>query len=183
MRGCSLRSDKSAQGGDLADKQSFEYRGMSYVKRGEKDRFVLPAKFRKVVEESSGTRKLFVSRFSQFDCLVGYGESRQFEIDGEPARKQGIMEAIDPNFDMELEQMAGAGTVEDMSFDASGRFVFTTVARALGEIEDEIMLIGAGPQFQIWNPAKLEALHTNVRVLRDAQRILPVLRADAEGGS
>lgn len=167
----------------MADKPSFEYRGMAYVRRGEKDRFVLPAKFRKVVEESSGARKLFVSRFSQFDCLVGYGESRQFEIDAEPERKQGKLEGVDPNFDMELEQMAGAGAVEEMSFDASGRFVFTTVARALGEIEDEMMLIGAGPQFQIWNPVKLEALHTNVRVLRDAQRILPLLRAEAEGGS
>lgn len=178
-----MRSDESARGEDLADRPSFEYRGMAYVKRGEKDRFVLPAKFRKVVEESSGARKLFVSRFSQFDCLVGYGESRQFEIDGEPVRKQGIMEAVNPNFDMELEQMAGAGTVEEMSFDASGRFVFTTVARALGEIGDEVMLIGAGPQFQIWSPEKLEALRTDVRVLRDAQRILPLLRAEAEGGS
>lgn len=151
------------------------------MKRGEKDRFVLPAKFRKVVEESSGARKLYVSRFSQFDCLVGYGESRQFQIDNEPERKQDKLEGIDPDFDMELEQMSGAGTVEEMSFDASGRFVFTTVARLLGEIADEAMLIGAGPQFQIWNPDKLMALDTNVRVLRDAQRILPVLREEAEG--
>jgi MraZ protein len=154
---------------------------MAYVQRGEKDRFVLPAKFRKVVEESSGARKLLVSRFSQFDCLVGYGESRQLQIDSEPLRKQEKLEGLDPDFDIELEDLGGSGTVEEMSFDASGRFVFPRAARLLAEIEDEAMLIGAGPQFQIWNPNKLLALDTNVRALRDAQRILPVLREEAEG--
>lgn len=151
------------------------------MQRGEKDRFVLPAKFRKVVEESSSARRLFVSRFSQFDCLVGYGESRQLQIDSEADRKQAKLEGIDPHFNMELEEMDGAGTVEEMSFDASGRFVFPKAARLLAGIGDEAMLIGVGPQFQIWSPEKLLALDTGVRVLRDAQRILPVLREEAEG--
>jgi len=119
------------------------------VQRGEKDRFVLPAKFRKVVEESSGARRLFVSRISQFDCLVGYGISRQLEIDAEPARKQLKLEGVDPDFDMELEEMDGSGTVHEMSFDASGRFVFPRTARLLAEIEEDAMLIGVSFRFGI----------------------------------
>ncbi|MEO1044343.1 MAG: division/cell wall cluster transcriptional repressor MraZ [Pseudomonadota bacterium] len=165
----------------LSGKPKYRYRGTYFSARGEKDRFVLPADFRKTVTESSDKRLLCLSRDTRFPCLVGYGLSRQDEIDDEIDRQEELATQRGEMFDREVAELSSSAMVFETGFDASGRFIFPLHARILAKISDKALFIGSGSQFQIWDPDVLLAYDTDIPRLLDAKMLIPHFAEEAGG--
>ncbi|WOE76144.1 division/cell wall cluster transcriptional repressor MraZ [Alterisphingorhabdus coralli] len=141
---------------------------------------MLPAEFRKTVTESSDKRLLCLSRDTRFPCLVGYGLSRQDEIDAEIDRQEALATQRGEVFDREEAELSSSAMVFETGFDASGRFIFPPHARILARIEGQALFIGGGSQFQIWDPDALLAYETDVPRLIDAKTLIPYFREELE---
>ena len=128
------------------------YSGQGFSPKGDKERYLLPASFRKGVSESSaGKNLLLVAKHPTWECLVGYGESR----------REGLMAEIDRDHEMAVR--AGQPFDRDMryfqlfdcaeiGFDNSGRFIIPAHLKALVGIGDGIYFQGSGPFFTLWAP-------------------------------
>ena len=62
------------------------FSGQAFSPLGEKGRFVLPPLFRNAVKESSDGRVLCLDKHPRFTCLVGFGLSRQLELETQLVR-------------------------------------------------------------------------------------------------
>lgn len=165
----------------MSERPKYRYRGTFFSARGEKDRFVLPSDFRKIVTDSSGDKRLLcLSREDRFPCLIGYGLSRQDEIDDQIDREEELANARGERFDRDLAELSSSAMVFETGFDASGRFIFPPHARILANIGDQAVFVGSRSQFQIWDPDTLLGFVTNIPRLCDAQILIPHYRAELE---
>jgi MraZ protein len=131
------------------------YSGQGFSPKGDKDRFVLPAAFRKTVTESSeGKGLLLVSKHDKWDCLIGYGLSRREGLMAQIDREEEMAARASQPFDRDMRYFQLFDCAE-ISFDGSGRFIIPAHLRALGGIGDAIYYQGAGPFFTLWSPEVL----------------------------
>jgi MraZ protein len=126
------------------------YSGQAYAPVGDKARYVLPPLFRKAVRDSSEGRVLCLAKHDRWRCLVGFGLSREAQLDREEERALRLGQA----FDRETRSSQLNGFVE-LPFDDSGRFVMPEYLRTLANIGDGIFVQGGGRFFTLWNPAEL----------------------------
>ncbi|TIX51367.1 division/cell wall cluster transcriptional repressor MraZ [Alteraurantiacibacter aquimixticola] len=133
------------------------YSGQGFSLRGEKDRFVLPAKLRNPLAEASGERTLCVSKHDRWPCLTGFGKDRvdTFEDLLDELEDKAIARG-DMAFDRELKS-AALYTFTPTNFDASGRFNLSSTLFELGDIGDALYFHGIGQIITIWNPEVLLA--------------------------
>ncbi len=138
--------------------QPFSYSGQGYSPRGEKNRFVLPPQFRRVVKDSSGgARVLCLAKHDRWDCLTGFGLSRAGDLETQIDREEELAAARGTDFDRELRAIQLYGFAE-VPFDDSGRFIMPEHLIGLARIDDGLYFQGAGGVFTIWNPAQLAAM-------------------------
>lgn len=142
----------------------------------------MPADFRKTVAESSKKRHLCLSRMDDLagdepDCLIGFGLSRYDDIEAEIDKKEELATARGEKFDRDAAELEAGGMAFGAGFDTSGRFIFPNEAAALANISDEALFVGNIRYFQIWDPDTLLSINTDSRTLKDAQRLIPMLRA------
>lgn len=160
----------------MADRP-FNFNGVGFSSRGEKDRFVLPPTFRKSVKEASfGSRILCLNKHERWPCLTGFGTSRRDFIDDQVDKEEAAALTRGGEFDRDLRLGQLNGFV-DVSFDESGRFVFPDYMAKLAALGDEAFFNGNGPFFTIWNPAALakmgpgfEAMQAACAALSDENR-------------
>ncbi len=134
------------------------YSGQNLSPKGDKERFVLPAPFRKAVTESSaGKNLLYVSKHPVWDCLVGYGESRRDGLMAEIDRDHEMATRAGQPFDRDMRYFQLFDCAE-VGFDNSGRFVIPAHLKALVGIGEHIFLQGSGPFFTMWAPDVVEKL-------------------------
>lgn len=152
--------------------QPFSYSGQGYSPRGEKNRFVLPPQFRRVVRDSSGgARVLCLAKHDRWDCLTGFGLSRGGEIEAQIDREEEFAVARGTEFDRELRAMQLYGFAE-VPFDDSGRFIMPEHLIGLAKLDDGLFFQGAGGVFTIWNPAQLAAMGKGFEAAQGACRAL-----------
>ena len=132
------------------------YSGQDFSHRGDKDRYVLPANFRKTVALSSTGNTLLVSKHARRDCLIGFGESRRAGLQAQIDREYELALAAGKPFDRDLAYFQ-AFEATPITFDNSGRFVIPKHLRDLVGIASGIYFHGSGPFFTLWAPAVLEA--------------------------
>ena len=138
--------------------QAFSFHGVGFSLRGDKDRFVLPPAFRKLVKDAShGSRILCVAKHERWPCLTGFGTSRVDELSAQVAREEAAALARGTPFDPEM-RLAQLHTFLELPFDESGRFVMPGHLAQLGGLADEVYFNGNGPFFTIWTPAALMAM-------------------------
>ncbi|QQN74757.1 division/cell wall cluster transcriptional repressor MraZ [Croceicoccus sp. YJ47] len=131
------------------------YRGQGFSLRGEKNRFVLPPAFRKVVRESSDdARILCLAKHERWDCLTGFGLSRMDELEIQLDREEERALRMDREFDRDTRSAQLYGFLE-IPFDESGRFIMPDHLIDLARIEGELFFQGGGAFFTLWNPARL----------------------------
>jgi MraZ protein len=131
------------------------YSGQGLSPKGDKDRFVLPAAFRKAVTESSGGKGLLlVSKHDKWDCLIGYGLSRRDGFEVQLDREEEMAARTGQMFDRDMRSFQLYDCAE-ISFDGSGRFIIPAHLRALGGLTDSIYIQGAGAFFTLWSPEVL----------------------------
>lgn len=133
------------------------YSGQGFSQRGDKDRYVLPAAFRKAVTTSSAGNVLLVSKHSSWPCLIGFGESRRSGLLAEIDREHEMAVRAGQAFDRDLRYFQLFDCCE-IAFDNSGRFVIPRHLRELVGITGGIYFQGSGPFFTLWAPEVLGAL-------------------------
>jgi MraZ protein len=134
------------------------YSGQGFSPKGEKGRFVLPPQFRKSVRQSSGDRNLlFLSKHERWDCLIGFGDSRRFEMLADLDVQQQIARDRGDDFDYDTKASLIFGCLE-VPYDDSGRFVVPAGLIVPGGVGDAMFFQGGGKFFSLWNPAHLEKM-------------------------
>ncbi|MXO82981.1 division/cell wall cluster transcriptional repressor MraZ [Altererythrobacter aestiaquae] len=132
------------------------YSGQALTLLGDKDRFVIPPEFRKIVRASSDDKRILcLAKHDRWDCLVGFGLSRQEELEEQLDREEDAALRLGRDYDRELRSNLLFG-FERIPFDDSGRFTMPDYLRSDGQIDDTLFFRGAGQSFTVWNPAVLE---------------------------
>ena len=131
---------------------TIRYSGPGFSLLGDKSRFVLPPKFRKMLKDSNGGSKtLYIDKHPFFPCLIGFGEPYQAMLEAEvgsdsaDARTRAMRQMQFFAFD-------------DVPFDDSGRFVMPRHMMDLVGISDAVYFHGNGPMFSMWDPQTLLGL-------------------------
>ena len=127
--------------------------------KGDKDRFVLTAKFRKQVTESSGGNELLVTYQPDYKCLVGFGESYRDHRAALIRTRSDDAYLRGEKFDAD-EDSTIFGDAITVNYDSSGRMIIPAYMRRLAGITDAIFFFALGDTFLMWSPevlAKQEA--------------------------
>jgi MraZ protein len=116
-----------------------------------KGRVTLPAELRAKIEASSEGRTLCVGRHATKNCLYAYGTAERDKFLADIDRQWDAAVARGEAFDREA---AGAelGSLFEIGFEASGRFVMPPVLRHFGGLGDRAWFHGTGGRILIWNP-------------------------------
>ncbi len=120
-----------------------------------KNRVSLPADFRDVLAERSANRnEVMLDGHPDWPALRGYdirySETLQHVLD----EKHG--EGL--SLDKELDAIDLFGSVETCGLDANGRFVMGDWLRSKAELDRELLFIGLGTHFLVWNPDRAIAI-------------------------
>jgi len=135
--------------------QGFSFHGVGFSLQGDKNRFVLPPTFRKLVKDASaGSRILCVAKHDRWPCLTGFGTSRLEAFIAQVEREEATALARSAPYDPE-QRMALLSTFENLPFDDSGRFVLPEYLGKQAGLTSEAYFNGNGPFFTIWNPDAL----------------------------
>lgn len=139
--------------------QSVIFSGQAFSLKGEKGRHVLPSAFRKAVRDASDGNILCLAKHDRWNCLTGFGLSRESELAAQLAREEdaAIKRGQDFDYDTRASQLYGFSRVP---FDDSGRFVMPDHLALLGKLEDALYFQGGGTFFTLWNPAELYAMQS-----------------------
>lgn len=117
-----------------------------------KGRVALPSRFRQVAERNADkddARLLTVGRHPELPCLMAYDASWNFEnYDLIDSRARTAEDAA--SFNRLKERWFGS--VDEATFDASGRFFLHPLQRKRAEIAEFAFFAGAGRTFNIWAP-------------------------------
>ena len=152
--------------------QGFSFHGVGFSLRGDKDRFVLPAAFRKLVKDAShGSRILCVAKHERWPCLTGFGTARVEDLPAQVAREETAALTRSMPFDPEM-RLAQLHTFLELPFDESGRFVLPGHLAQLAGLGTEAYFNGNGPFFTIWNPPALMAMGPGWEPMQAACRAL-----------
>ena len=134
------------------------YSGNDFSLVGEKGRFVLPPKFRNPVIQSSGDKPvLYLSKHETWDCLIGFGDSRRYEILEDLDLQQRMARERGEPFDYDTKAQMVLGC-DPVTIDGSGRFVVPTGLVKPGCVGKEMFFLGGGKFFSLWNPDVLEGM-------------------------
>ena len=119
------------------------YRGVTLLNIDGKSRAAVPTKYREVLmAESSGS---IVITAHPHGCLLMYPRTAWEPI------QQKIMQLS--SFDKKSSKFPRllVGHAEDVSIDASGRFLISSELRSYSNIEKIAMLVGQGSHFELWS--------------------------------
>ena len=134
------------------------YSGNDFSLVGDKGRFVLPPKFRNPVIQSSGDRPvLYLSKHEKWDCLIGFGDSRRYELLADLDLQQHLARDQREEFDYDTRAQMVLGC-DPVTIDGSGRFVVHAGLIKPGCVGDEMFFLGGAKFFSLWNPVKLEKM-------------------------
>lgn len=151
------------------------YAGTSMALVDGKGRLAIPAHLRNAIPlTAENDRQLTVHKHDTLDCLVAFDPERLKARLAEIERDEEIAIRRGQEFDREGRARAVYSTAETYTLDNSGRFILSPMLRMLGKIDGQVILAGAGQQFEIWTPQSLldssaanEALKTVARMMLD----------------
>lgn len=135
------------------------YSGQDFALLRDKNRFVLPAQFRKSLKTSNadfngGKASMLLLKHDRWECLVGFGGSRIAMLEQQLDREEEMASRTGKDFDREKRSL-DLYTFEEVPFDGSGRFVIPEGLAAMAGIDDQAFFQGAGQFFTVWSPAEL----------------------------
>ena len=122
-----------------------------------KGRVALPAPMRLIVESQKGERNLLLTDDTRRGCLrasdQGWSDRLYDRLSAEAER------ALDAGRDIDRDEIGSnaLGHLDDVPFDASGRFILPPFLRGKGKLTTLAFFWGAGDSIEIWNPETLLA--------------------------
>jgi MraZ protein len=155
------------------------YSGQDFSLRGEKGRYVLPSSFRNQVRDSSDGKILCLTKHDRWNCLVGFGLSREGELAAQLLREEdnAIKRGLDFDFEKRSTQLHGFARIP---FDDSGRFIMPDHLITLGNLQDALYFQGGGSFFTVWNPQEIYTMGDGWEVAQAACRSFE--KSNATGG-
>ena len=131
------------------------YSGSALSLIDDKSRLAIPANLRGKVDHSSGGRIVCIAKHESDPCLIGFGLSRQQEMLREVDRAKEIALTRGEAFDRSREGRLAFTLLNEVSFDASGRFVMPPLLKSVGGLKSHAYIHGCGHFFSIWDPEVL----------------------------
>ncbi len=120
----------------------------------EEGRVRLPPFILREMARFEGGGRVLLGVHESDPCLTGYGAALRPRLEAELERRRLRDEALGRG---PAEHHARArrtfGLVEEASYDESGRLVLPPLARRRGGLGRQILFIGAGSHFEIWDPS------------------------------
>ncbi len=120
-----------------------------------KGRVAIPACLRGTIEANGDSRTITLARHPNAPCLIGYDRGWTLHIRAQIASEAA--EGLGPTSVVERDNIKrkAYGMVEEVPFDASGRFILQGFLRHRAELEDLAFFYGFGDTFEIWSPKVL----------------------------
>ena len=102
--------------------------------------------------------RLLLGVHEEDPCITGYGAALGPWLEAELERRRLRDEALGrPAGDHHARARRTFGLVEEARYDDSGRLTLPPLARRRGGLGRDILFIGAGSHFEIWDPAQAMA--------------------------
>ena len=121
------------------------FRGSSIVNLDEKNRLAIPKKFREKLLENSSS---LVLTAHPEKCLILYNISEWIPIE----KKLMSLSSFDPKISS-LQRLL-VGYAEELAQDKVGRILISQSLMQFAEIQEQVIIIGQGSQFEIWDKNK-----------------------------
>lgn len=134
---------------------NYAYSGSGISAIDDKGRLSVPAFLRKDLIASSDGRVLCLGKHEKWDCLVGFGLSRKIDMLAEIDKEEEIAIARSQPYDRDAAGARKFSSLQELSFDASGRFVLPPMLQAIGGLKDNVIFHGIGKTFCLWAPQAL----------------------------
>ncbi|HEY0113030.1 MAG TPA: division/cell wall cluster transcriptional repressor MraZ [Allosphingosinicella sp.] len=113
-----------------------------------------PFILREMERHCDGARLLFGVHEND-PCLTGYGSGLRPRLQAELERRRlGDEQAGRPAEDHHARARRLFGMVEEATYDARGRIDLPPLARRRAGITGQVLFVGAGSHFEIWDPAR-----------------------------
>jgi MraZ protein len=114
-----------------------------------KNRLSIPADFRDVILNRSGSKDLLIAPgHGGADCLLAYDRSYAAELSAEHKARFGATTER-ARFD-EAHLLFGAAST--FKIDDAGRIVLSATVKALGNLGAHVWFVAGGDWFEMWNP-------------------------------
>jgi MraZ protein len=128
------------------------FRGSSHLTLDSKGRLVVPARHRDVLLERCGGHMVITAAPAPDMCLMLY-PLPEWEV---------IQQKIDAlnNMDKRVRDLQRrlTGQAVDTEMDAAGRVLVSPELREYAQLEKEVVLVGQGKKFELWNREAWKAL-------------------------
>lgn len=128
------------------------FRGINAINLDPKGRMALPTRYREHLEENN---QWVVTIDTESPCLLLY-PLHEWEI---IEKKLESLPSFNPAARRIQRLLMGHAT--DVELDANGRFVLPPVLRDYAKLEKQVMLVGQGRKFEIWDAQQWNDGRTN----------------------
>ena len=113
-----------------------------------------PFILREITRHGDGGLLLF-GVHEQDPCITGYGPALQPRLEAELERRRLRDEALGlPSDGHHARARRTFGLVEEARYDDGGRLTLPPLARRRGSLVRDILFVGAGSHFEIWDPER-----------------------------
>jgi len=130
--------------------QATHFRGQSYRNLDAKGRMLMPPEFRDVLDSRSEDGIFVLTMYD--NCIVGYPQPDWLEFEEKFA---GLTNA---SIKVRNFRRVFIGGAETLTVDAQGRVRLSRAHMEYAGLEHEIVLVGQGKHFEIWDQIRFKAL-------------------------
>jgi MraZ protein len=125
------------------------FRGPAPLALDGKGRLAIPTKYRDMLNERCGGR--LVVTLDPSGCLLLYPFPEWEPIE----KKLNALPSFNPTSRMMQRILVGSAT--DLEMDSAGRILLPAMLRERAHLERDVVLVGQGNKFEIWNAAEWQA--------------------------
>jgi MraZ protein len=137
-----------------------------------KGRVAIPAGLRQSIEANGDGRNLIIAKHETDACLIGYDRGWSQLLHARLNKSEDRAAEAGRDYDRHNSNRRAFGLVEDVPYDASGRFVLPPMLHDRAKLEDLALFLGTGDTFEIWNPRLLIDAPQMDEELKDVARWL-----------
>ena len=131
------------------------FRGSALNAIDAKARVAIPAGLRQAIEANGNGRNLIIAKHESDPCLIGYDHGWSALLHARLSQIEEREANAGRDYGRHNANRRAFGLVEDVPFDASGRFILPPLLRDRAQLADLAFFIGTGDTFEIWNPRLL----------------------------
>lgn len=144
-----------------------------------KGRVAIPAGMRAAIEANGDGRNLIIAKHESDDCLIGYDRGWSALLHARLERTEDRAADAGKDYSRHNPARRAFGLIEDVPYDASGRFILPPMLRDRAKLTDLALFLGTGDTFEIWNPRILIEAPSMDAEIKDVARWL----LEARGGA